>query len=122
MDLRILIVDDEAAIRKMLTIAFIKAGYGVLTVAHVLEAMHLLKTEEVDAVLSDVLLNSLSGHDLARWIAEHHPSLPCVLMTGFDDRDCNNCPFASGCTQIRKPFNPKDVVSVVNQAIGSSGR
>src|SRR6516164_9770613 len=91
---RILIVDDDAAIRKMLTIAFIKAGYEVLTAAHVLEAMNVLAAEKVDAVLSDVLLNSLSGHDLVQWIAQHHSSIPTVLMTGFDDKDCNNCPFA----------------------------
>ena len=121
MGLRILIVDDEAAIRKMLTIAFIKAGYEVLTAAHVLEAMNVLATEKVDAVLSDVLMNSLSGHELVQWVAAHHPSVPCVLMTGFDDKDCDNCPFASRCIQIRKPFNPKDAVSVVGRAIGTSG-
>ena len=121
MGLRILIVDDEAAIRKMLAIAFIKAGYEVLTAAHVLQAMNVLATEQVDAVLSDVLLNSLSGHDLARWVAEHHSSLPCVLMTEFEDRNCDNCPIASGCPQVHKPFNPKDAVSIVGQAIANSG-
>jgi DNA-binding NtrC family response regulator len=88
-----------------------------VSAAHASDAMNMLASERVDAVLSDVLLNSLSGHDLARWVAEHHPSVPCVLMTGFDDRDCDNRPFASGCIQIRKPFDPKDAVSVVGQAV-----
>ena len=110
-----MIVDDEAAIRKMLTIAFTKAGYEVLSSRDASEAMKVLAIERVDAVLSDVVMNSLSGHDLARWIAEHHPSVPCILMTGFDDRGCDDCPFASGCIQIRKPFHPKDAVRVVGQ-------
>jgi hypothetical protein len=38
-------------------------------------------------------------------------------MTEFDDRDCDNCPIASGCPQVHKPFNPKDAVSIVGQAI-----
>jgi CheY-like chemotaxis protein len=118
MGFRLLIVEDETAIRKMLTVVFTNAGYEVLSATHAPDAMKLLAIERVDAVLSDVLLNSLSGHDLARWVAEHHPSVPCVLMTGFDDRDCENCPFASGCIQLRKPFNPKDAVTVVGQAIG----
>jgi DNA-binding NtrC family response regulator len=122
MGLRILIVDDEIQIRKMLTVAFRKAGYEVLNASHASEAMKVLAIQRVDAVLSDVLMNSLSGHDLARWVAEHHPSVPCVLMTGFDDTGCDDCPFASGCVQLRKPFEPKDAVSVVGQAIGLSGK
>jgi DNA-binding NtrC family response regulator len=117
---RILIVDDEAAIRKMLTIAFIKAGYDVLTAANVLQAMNVLATEKVDAVLSDVLMNSLSGHHLVRWVAAYHPSVPCVLMSDFDDRDCDDCPFASGCVQLRMPLNPNDAIGAVAQAIRTS--
>jgi DNA-binding NtrC family response regulator len=104
----------------MLAIAFTTAAYEVLSAAHPPEAMKVLAIERVDAVLSDVLMNSLSGHDLARWIAEHHPSVPCVLMTGFDG-GCDDCPFASGCIRLRKPFNPKDAVAVLSQAIGSAG-
>jgi DNA-binding NtrC family response regulator len=120
MSLRIMIVDDETAIRKMLAIAFTQAGYQVWSASHVPEAMNVLAIERIDAVLSDVVMNSLNGHDLALWIAEHHPSVPCVLMTGFDDRGCNDCPFASSCIQLRKPFDPKDAVRVVGQAIGTS--
>jgi DNA-binding NtrC family response regulator len=120
MSLRILIVDDETAIRKMLTVVFRKAGYEVLSARDALEAIKILAIQRVDAVLSDVVMNSLSGHDLARWIAEHRPSVPCVLMTGFDDRGCNDCPFAPSCIQLRKPFNPNDAVRVVGQAIGTS--
>ena len=118
---RILIVDDEAAIRKMLTIAFTKAGYEVWSARDAPEAMDLLAIEKFDAVLSDVVMNSLSGHDLARWVAEHHPSVPCVLMTGFDDQGCHDCPFAPGCIRLPKPFSLKDAVRVVGQAIGSAG-
>jgi two-component system response regulator AtoC len=115
---RILIVEDEQAIRKMLTRAFTKAGYEVLTAAHVSQAINLLREEAVDLVLSDVLLNSLSGHDLARWIAMNSPAVPCILMTGFDDRDCDSCPFASGCIQLRKPLDIKEVLVVAARTIG----
>jgi DNA-binding NtrC family response regulator len=122
MRLRILIVDDECAIRKMLTVVFSDAGYEVLSAAHVSDAMNVLAIQRVDAVLSDVVMNSLSGHDLARWMAQHHPSVPCVLMTGFDDTECDNCPITSGCVQLRKPFEPEDAVSVVGRAIGTSAK
>jgi DNA-binding NtrC family response regulator len=118
---RILIVDDEKSIRKMLTIAFTKAGFEVLSATHASEAIEILAVERVDVVLSDVLLNVLSGHDLARWVAANRPAVPCVLMTGFDDMDCDDCPFASRCVQLRKPFEIKEAIGAVAQAMRTSG-
>lgn len=118
---RILIVDDERAIRKMLTTAFSKAGYHVRTAAHASEAMNLLGVESADALLSDVVLNSVSGHDLVRWVSMHHPTVKCVLMTGFDEKGCENCPFVAGCQQLTKPFQPKDAVAAIEFAISRSG-
>jgi DNA-binding NtrC family response regulator len=120
MSLRILIVDDETAIRKMLAVVFRKAGYEVWSAADASEAMKVLAIERVDVVLSDVVMNSVNGHDLAQWVAQNHPSIPCVLMTGFDDRGCNDCPFASGCIHLYKPFQPQDAIRVVGQAIRNS--
>ena len=66
---RILIVDDEASIRALLTTAFGVAGYEVRTAPDGPEAMALCETERFDAVLSDVVMPKMNGHELARWIA-----------------------------------------------------
>lgn len=117
--IRILIVDDEYGIRKLLAAAFSKAGYDVRTAAQVSEAIEVMRAEPIDAVLSDVVMNSLSGHDLMRWIAAHRPEVICVLMTAYDEVGCDGCPFANGCTLIRKPFQPKEAVAAVEQALSA---
>jgi CheY-like chemotaxis protein len=118
---RILIVDDQGGIRRLLASAFSKAGFEVRTAAHAWEAINLMDAESIDAVLSDVVLDSVSGHDLVRWVAAHHPDVICVLMTGFDQIGCNTCPFADGCTVLRKPFHPKEAVTTIHQALTALG-
>ena len=114
---RILVVDDETSIRTLLSVAFTRAGYDVRTAADAREAIALCEAEPFDAMLSDVLMPQLNGHDLVRRITADHPAIRCVLMSAFDDTDCQNCPFLSRCHFMPKPFNTKDVVSLVERAL-----
>jgi DNA-binding NtrC family response regulator len=114
---RILVVDDERSIRTLLSIAFTRAGYFVRTAADAREAAALCEVESFDALLSDVRMPQINGHDLVRHVTAHHPAIRCVLMSAFDDTDCQDCPFLSGCHFMPKPFNTKDVVSLVERAL-----
>ena len=113
---RILIVDDEAPIRSLLATAFEKAGYDVRTAPDGPEAVELCTGESFDAVLSDVVMPRMNGHDLARWIAERHPRTRLVLMSGFD-LGCQQCPYAPRCQFLPKPFRLREVLSVVGDAL-----
>jgi DNA-binding NtrC family response regulator len=113
---RILIVDDEAAIRSLLAIAFEKAGYDVRTAPDGPEALALCAAESFDAVLSDVVMPRMNGHDLARWIAARHPRTRLVLMSGFD-LGCQNCPSAPRCQFLPKPFRLAEALSLVRNAL-----
>lgn len=114
---RILIVDDELSIRKLLSIAFTRAGYEVRTAADVGEATELCAAESFDALLSDVMMPRVNGHDLVRWVVAHHPATRCVLMTAFDDTDCQDCPRLTRCKLLAKPFKPKDAVSLIDRVL-----
>jgi CheY-like chemotaxis protein len=115
---RILIVDDEHAIRSLLTKALARAGYEVHTAADGAQAIELCATSKrFDVLLSDVTMPAMNGHELVRSILQRHPTMRCVLMTGFDDTDCQDCPFASKCQVLRKPFLPKDAVSLIAQVL-----
>ena len=113
---RILIVDDEPSIRSLLSAAFAMAGYEVRMAADGLEAMALCDAEPFDAVLSDVVMPRMNGHELARWISEHHPSTRTILMSGFD-LGCEECPLKERCLLIAKPFSPGEAVTRVGQAL-----
>ena len=113
---RILIVEDEAAIRSLLSAAFACAGYEVRTVASALQAMALCVSESFDVMLSDVVMPMMDGHDLVRWVARNYPTIRCVLMTGLDV-DCQHCPFVARCKVLPKPFRPKDALSLIEQVL-----
>jgi hypothetical protein len=99
---RILIVDDEKGIRKLLVIAFTRAGFDVRAAASGLEAAALCKTESFDALLSDVRMPGMDGHD---------------------DVTCEGCGLPSEpCKLLPKPFLPKDAVEVVRQALAQTSR
>jgi DNA-binding response OmpR family regulator len=58
----------------------------------------------------------LTGHDLVRWLAEHHPATRSILMTGLDT-GCDDCPILGGCPVLAKPFDPNDAVSMVGAVL-----
>jgi DNA-binding NtrC family response regulator len=111
-----LIVDDEAAIRSLLATAFERAGYDVRTAPDGPEAMALCDAESFDAVLSDVAMPRMNGHDLARLIAARHPRTHLVLMSGFD-LGCQNCSSAPRCQFLPKPFRLSEALSLVGDAL-----
>lgn len=113
---RVLIVDDEPAIRSLLSLAFVRAGFDVRTAADTDKAMEACASESFDALLSDVHMPGMDGHSLVRWVASTHPATRSILMSGFDIT-CGTCPFAGRCTLLRKPFNPKDAVAIITQLL-----
>lgn len=112
---RVLIVDDEPAIRSLLSLTFVRAGYEVRTAADPYKAMEACASESFDAILSDVQMPGMDGHGLVRWVATTYPTIRTVLMSGFDI-PCGICPFGR-CTLLRKPFNPKDAVAIITQVL-----
>jgi two-component system response regulator FlrC len=113
---RILIVDDERAIRSVLSVSFVRAGYEVATAASAKEAMSRCAEGPFDAVLSDVDMPGMNGHELMRWIAANRPANVCVLMSGCSF-ECAQCPFARQCILLPKPFTPRQAIALVTDGL-----
>lgn len=79
---RILIVDDDRAVRTALRVNLDKAGYHVHVTASVAEARQVLSEEAIDLVLSDVMMPGGTGMDLLASLRQDHPSVDIILMTG----------------------------------------
>jgi twitching motility two-component system response regulator PilH len=82
----VLLAEDDRALRRYLEVVLRRAGYEVLAAADGLEAMKVLLSARVDAVVTDAVMPHLSGHELCRFLREHPKlkSLPVVLLSGAD--------------------------------------
>jgi len=116
---RILLVDDDRALRFALSALLKEAGHLVDTAGDGPEALTLLEDRRFDIVLLDIGLPSMSGLDvLARARALAVP--PLVIMMTADDTSETLLESVrrQAYRYLRKPFPPSTIVEVVNDAVG----
>ncbi len=80
---KILIVDDEPNIRRILQMAFEKAGYAASVAEDAACALTSIEGDKPDCVITDVTMPGQSGYELQREIRQRHPELPVIIMTAF---------------------------------------
>jgi two-component system, NtrC family, response regulator AtoC len=78
---RILAVDDEPNMRRLLEISLRQAGYQALSAANGKEALETLKTEQVDLVVSDLHMPGMSGLELLKQIRIDNEAMPFIMVT-----------------------------------------
>jgi two-component system, NtrC family, response regulator AtoC len=80
---KVLVVDDEVNIRRILEASFDRNGWHTVTSASAEEALAKLGQGPYDCVLTDVTMPGLSGLQLQKEVADHWPQTPVVIMTAF---------------------------------------
>jgi len=84
MPARVLLVDDEALLREMLTELLVEAGFAVRAAAGADEALAMLAAgEPVDVLLTDLSMPGMDGLALIRAARQCRPGLPAILLTGY---------------------------------------
>ncbi len=115
---RILIIDDEANIRSILSRALSQVGFEVQTASSGSEGLDLLARGIVEAhpfqlVLSDLGMPNMSGWEVASAVAQRWSNLPLVLVTGWGDQlDPEKMRQHQVQHTLAKPFNLQDVISL----------
>jgi CheY-like chemotaxis protein/anti-sigma regulatory factor (Ser/Thr protein kinase) len=113
---RILVVDDEPAIRELLEVALALRGAEVITAASLGDARNALVHHSFDVVLVDETLGRHdSGAAFVLEVGNEKPTMPRVLMTGAPSVD--HLPPAAARNLLRKPFSLDEVVRVIAKAI-----
>ena len=103
---RILVVDDEKEIRTLLSRFFTKKNYQVRTAVTAEEAIRILETESMDAVLLDIVLPGMSGLEALSRIRTRWPGLPVVMVSGQDDEEVAKETLKAGAFDyVVKPLN-----------------
>ncbi len=115
---RILIVDDDRAMREMLASLFKERGVWVEDASSADAALAQAAEQEFDVVLSDVRMPGLSGVELVGQLRRLRPGTPVVLMTAFGSIDSAVDAMRSGAFDyLTKPFEPEAVILAVERAL-----
>ncbi|HKI52451.1 MAG TPA: response regulator [Geothermobacteraceae bacterium] len=100
----LLIVDDEVMIRDLCAQAL--SGYRVAQAGNGQEAVDILAREDIDIVLTDIMMPVMNGLDLLAGIKESSPNQPVIVMTGFGDKEVILKALKAGADDfIHKPIN-----------------
>jgi two-component system, cell cycle sensor histidine kinase and response regulator CckA len=113
---RILLVEDESAVRQLARRILQRAGYEVLEAANARAGLQLAAAHagSVDLLLTDMVMPELSGRELAEELATRFPRLPVLFMSGYTE----DVVFRNGVHQrsmafLEKPFSPQALLDKV---------
>ncbi|MDE1468403.1 cell cycle two-component system response regulator CpdR [Aurantiacibacter sp. D1-12] len=113
--IRILLAEDDEAMRAYLTRALEQAGYSVVAVGSGTEALPMLKTEIYDLLLSDIVMPEMDGIELAQRCNELSPSTKVMFITGFAAVSLRASREAPQAKMLSKPFHLKDLVMEIER-------
>jgi DNA-binding NtrC family response regulator len=115
---RLLLVDDDRAMREMLASLFGEQGHDVCQAASAEEALASLEEDDFDVVLSDIRMPGRSGIEMVADVKRLRPGTPVVLMTAFGSVDSAVEAIRAGAYDyITKPFEPDAVRYAVERAL-----
>ncbi|HOD35971.1 MAG TPA: sigma-54 dependent transcriptional regulator [Syntrophales bacterium] len=115
---KILIVDDEANMRLVLKALLSREGYDVLTAADGLEALEVLKNQDVKVVVTDLKMPRLDGMGLLDRVVRDYPSVPVIMITAHGTIHTAVDALKKGALDyITKPFDQAELKNVIAKAI-----
>ncbi len=119
---RILVVDDDALVRRTIVSVLRNAKHAVLEANDGLPALTLLGRETVDLVIADIMMPDLDGIGLILAIRGRHPDLRVLCISGGGrDASLDFLPMAAKLgadMTLAKPFTPQQLLAAVEAALG----
>ena len=104
---RVLVVDDDPAVRKSFDRVLTGKGYAVITAENGEEALRKLNEEKYDLVYSDIRMPGMSGLEVAEKVRARRPWTPVVIITGYGTDIAEERAKAAGVSKfLHKPLSP----------------
>lgn len=120
---RILVIEDDPPVRKLLCRQLAQAGHDVLDAADGATALGLVDLFDVDVVISDIMLREQNGVGALLTIRGSFPALPLIVISGGDRQDVLELLSSSGLRHgtwlLSKPFATGELFSAVNSALAT---
>ena len=114
---RILVVDDEDGMRRLLSRVLTREGYETSAVGSGAEALRLVASERFDLVVTDIKMPEMDGLQLLAELKEYEPSLPIIVITAYGTIENAVQALRSGAYDyIAKPFENDEIKLTVAKA------
>jgi hypothetical protein len=121
----VLVVEDQAKVRKFVIAALRAYGYQTMEAANAGEALLLCEREceRIDLVLTDVVMPSMSGREMAERLKERWPGIKVIFMSGYtDDTIAHHGVLLKDAEFIQKPFSPEQLAVKVREMLAVPDR
>jgi two-component system response regulator AtoC len=120
---KIMIIDDEANLRKIFTALLTRQGYEVVAFDGYDSAIPVLNTEDVDVLITDLSMPEKSGMDVLSYAKQYAPDLPVIMITAFGTIEAAVNALKNGAFDfILKPVEHDELARVIEKAIQSRRR
>ena len=120
---RIIVIDDQEPIRRIVRRALEQAGHEVLDASDGEQGLELLGRHAVDAVLSDIFMPGMDGIETVRQIRRQFPQVKVIVMSGGDSTGLldlrRDAELLGAVKSLPKPFTTHEIVSIVNSVLES---
>ena len=115
---RILIVEDEEAVRRLMSAALEQAGYRVLIAADGLEALKMISSHSgtLDLVVTDLAMPGMNGIELARKVKERLHRIEILFISGYAE-DLKQSGEIEEARFLQKPFTPHALARKVREIL-----
>ncbi len=114
----ILIVDDDELVRMTLSVLVGSLGYHCLVAGDGVEALAVLRSTQVDLVLTDIVMPGMDGLELLAHIHEHHRETDVIVSTGFHEKASYADVIKAGAIDfIKKPIDQAELEAKLARAI-----
>ena len=117
----ILVVDDQESLRNLIVTFLSKLGHSCVTAIDGVDALHKMKGNKIDAVVSDIKMPNMDGITLTSEVSIQYPGLPIMIMTAFEKEDTAGLAICAGARDfIKKPFSLNEFSVRLHKMINDS--
>jgi two-component system, OmpR family, alkaline phosphatase synthesis response regulator PhoP len=119
---RVLVVDDEESIVKLVSYTFQQAGYEVFTADDGNLALEIVKMEPLDLIVLDLMLPGIDGMELCQRLRKDGIHIPIIMLTAKDDEIDRVLGLEMGADDyVTKPFSPRELLARVKAVLRRTG-
>ncbi len=116
----VLVVEDDADLRKLIDTALHTSGFGCCVAPSGAEALQALADADFDLVLTDIRMPGMNGIELCERVTGDRPDIPVVVMTAFDQVDLAVAALRAGAADfVVKPFGVLELTTCLERVLDS---